>query len=222
MIEHSSYVTPSEAAVLADVALRDVHRVIDERIIPAPFYTLQDGRRLRLSACPLVQFYFHTAGALTSEERMLVIDKVSSGAAAADLDRPFSREDEEWNAGSASWNVRDRFLTVDLADFIAATHRRWRRLQAARRRVVQDPDILGGTPVLRGTRVPVHDVSASVTAGVPPERLRQAYGLDDEAIELAHLYARAVPHRGRPRTSEARANGSELVASRRVARPRRA
>ena len=31
--------------------------------------------------------------------------------------------------------------------------------------VVSDPEILGGVPVLRGTRVPAHDVAASVAAG---------------------------------------------------------
>jgi uncharacterized protein (DUF433 family) len=220
MSQHSEYVTPSEAAVIADVAVRDVHRVIDEQIIPEPFYSMRDGRRLLLSACPLVSFYFHASGALTSEERIVVIGTVADRVRSEELDGLF-RGDREWSTRGATWAVRDRFLTVDLAEFIAGTYQRWRRLLAARRSVVQDPEILGGMPVLRGTRVPVHDVAASLTAGVPRERLRQAYGLDDEAIELADLYARAMPHRGRRRTIESAPASARLVATRRVRRQRR-
>jgi len=31
--------------MVADVALRDIHRAIDERILPAGFFSLEDGRR---------------------------------------------------------------------------------------------------------------------------------------------------------------------------------
>jgi uncharacterized protein (DUF433 family) len=41
--------------------------------------------------------------------------------------------------------------------------------------------LLGGTPVLRGTRIPVHDVAASVAAGASKDRILSAYpALDAE------------------------------------------
>jgi uncharacterized protein DUF433 len=40
-------------------------------------------------------------------------------------------------------------------------------LDKARALVVEDPEILSGTPVIRNTRIPVHDVAAYVTAGLP-------------------------------------------------------
>jgi len=73
-------------------------------------------------------------------------------------------------------------------------------LPAARARVVEDPAILGGTPVVKGTRVPVHDLAASVAAGLSRERILSAYpGLDAETLDLVVLYAEAHPARGRPR-----------------------
>ncbi len=51
---------------------------------------------------------------------------------------------------------------------------RLERLQAGQESVVSDPEILSGTPVIRGTRAPVYDVSASVTAGIPVERILSA------------------------------------------------
>jgi uncharacterized protein (DUF433 family) len=66
--------------------------------------------------------------------------------------------------------------------------------------VVSDPEILSGTPVIRGTRVPVYDVAASVASGIPIDRILSAYpGLQREHVELATIYAEANPQRGRPR-----------------------
>jgi hypothetical protein len=55
--------TPSEAAVVASVTVRDVNRVIDERLLPDGLYALEDGRRLHVVACPFIGFYFHGANA---------------------------------------------------------------------------------------------------------------------------------------------------------------
>jgi uncharacterized protein (DUF433 family) len=98
--------------------------------------------------------------------------------------------------------VQDEFLTIDLAPFVRRTTERMDRLAAARRLVVTDPEILGGTPVIRGTHISVHDVAASIVAGMPMERILAAYpALNRDKLELAAIYADANPARGRPRTS---------------------
>jgi hypothetical protein len=45
--------------------------------------------------------------------------------------------------------------------------RRLSQLKDAQQMVVEDPEILRGTPVIRGTRIPVHDVASLVDAGTP-------------------------------------------------------
>jgi hypothetical protein len=51
------------------------------------------------------------------------------------------------------------------------------RLVAACEMVSVPSDVLGGTPVIKGTRIPVHDVAtaASISAGLPTARILAAY-----------------------------------------------
>lgn len=65
--------------------------------------------------------------------------------------------------------------------------------------IVRDPRILGGTPVIKGTRLNVHAVAGRLEHGERVEDLLKDYPtLTREQIEAAHLYARANPLRGRP------------------------
>jgi uncharacterized protein (DUF433 family) len=203
---------PAEAAVVARVALRDVNRVIDERILPDGFFTVDDGRRVMVAACTLISFYFDSAKRLTSEERLFAIREAGSRLQkfrAQTLDSLLDKD----------WTVRDEFLTIDLAPFFRRTKERMDRLAAARDLVVSDPDVLGGMSVIRGTRVPVYDVAASVAAGLPTDRILGAYpSLDADKIELATIYAEANPARGRPRTSDELPRGAVRIADRQVPR----
>ena len=65
--------TPAEAAVVAGVSMRDVHRVIDEHILPECLYDVRGARSFRSDACVFIAFYFEAAGRLTSEERQRAI-----------------------------------------------------------------------------------------------------------------------------------------------------
>ena len=70
--------TPAEAALVAGVTVRDVHRVIDEHILPEGFSSLDDGRRVAATACTLIAFYFDSAKRLISEERLFAIREAGS------------------------------------------------------------------------------------------------------------------------------------------------
>jgi hypothetical protein len=130
---------PSEAAVVARVALRDVNRVIDEHILPEGFFSLDDGRRVAATACTLIAFYFDSAKRLTSEERLFAIREAGSRLYRFRARALASLIEEDWT-------VRDEFLTIDLAPFVRRTKERMERLAASREIVVSDPDVLGGTP----------------------------------------------------------------------------
>jgi uncharacterized protein (DUF433 family) len=216
MIAPAEMLRATEAAVVARVALRDVNRAIDERILPEGFYRVDDGRHVVAVACTLIAFYFDSARRLTAEERLLAIKEAGSRLG-------------KWRAlglaalAEKDWMIRDEFLTIDLAPFVRRTKERMERLAAARRLVVSDPEVLGGTPVVRGTRVPAHDVAASLAAGVTMKRVLAAYpSLDADKVELAAIYAEANPARGRPRSAGALPAGSAAVTDRRVARRRSA
>ena len=205
----SDMLTPAEAAAVADVPVRDVHRVIDERLLPEALYSLGGARRIHAAACPLIAFYNGAAGLLTAEERVKIVAVVGERIQAADGTGSHPEE-----------AVVDGFLTVDLAPFFARTRARRERLAEAEASVAEDPSILGGTPVLQGTRTPVHDVARSLEL-FPLERVLKAYpGLTADGAELARLYAKAHPPRGRPRRLAGRPDGAVLVEERRVTRRR--
>lgn len=203
----------SEAAVVSRVSLRDVNRVIDEHILPEAFVSLDNGRHVLAGACSLIAFYFESARRLTSEERLFAI-RIAEGRLARARTLPWSallRED---------WTVHHEFLTIDLMPFMRGASERLDDLAAAREIVTSSPDILGGTPVIRGTRVPVY--AASVAAGHSVERMLEAWpSLDAEKIRLASIYAEANPLRGRPRVFGDLPEGSVIVSDRRVPRRRK-
>jgi len=177
--------TPAEAAVVAGVSMRDVHRVIDEHILPESFYDIREARSFSSHACVFIAFYFEAADRLTSEERQRAIALASLHSSSQ---TPFTKI------------VHDGFLTIDFAPFWTGVDERLQRLNAARGQVSMDNEILGGTPTIRGTRVPIYDVAASVAAGTPIERILSSYpSLNREQVELAALFAEANPQRGRPR-----------------------
>ena len=78
--------------------------------------------------------------------------------------------------------------------------------------VVEDPEILSGTPVIKGTRVPVYDIAAAIDSGTAIDRILKSYpSLKDWQVELASVYAKAVPPRGRPkRVAPLGANGGSI------------
>jgi uncharacterized protein (DUF433 family) len=123
--------------------------------------------------------------------------------------------------GTGAKQIQDDFLTIDLSGFRREVDDRLDRLRAAQECVVSDPEILGGALVVRGTRVPVHHVAASVAAGASMERILAAYpSLNREQIELASLYAEANPQRGRPSQRLSLPPGAKLISSRTGTVPR--
>jgi len=216
MLAVAEMLKASEAAVVSRVSLRDVNRVIDERILPDAFVSLDNGRHVLAGACSFISFYFESARRLTSEERLFAINTVGP--------RLTRSRALAWAALLCEdWTVHDEFLTIDLLPFVRETSERLDALAAAREIVSTSPDILSGTPVIRGTRVPVYDVAASVAAGYPIERILETWpSLDAETIRLAAIYAEANPLRGRPRVSGDLPEGSTIISDRRVARRRKA
>lgn len=214
MIRGSDILTVPEAAVVAGVSVRDVNRMIDEHILPTAFYRNEEAREFRSSACIFISFYFHTADRLTSEERQWTIKALSKHSSDWKLDRAWKIDED--------WMVQHDFLTINLAPFCKSAHDRLIRLKAANAIVETDPEILSGTPVIKGTRIPVYDLAASVAKGIPMKRLLAAYsGLDEETVNLAALYAEANPQRGRPRQSPLLKPGSTIITSRRTTLARR-
>jgi uncharacterized protein (DUF433 family) len=111
--------------------------------------------------------------------------------------------------------VAERFLTVRFDDLWKSVDDRLHRLAEAEEMVVEDPEILSGTPVIRGTRIPVYSVAALFDAGTSIQEILEMYPrLTAAQVELASIYAKAVPQRGRPKRKDYPA-GTKLLSVKR-------
>jgi uncharacterized protein (DUF433 family) len=80
--------------------------------------------------------------------------------------------------------------TVHAAESYARLRDRWIEI---------NPDIKGGEPVIRDTRIGVRAVAQRIEDGDTIEILTEDYPhIPAEAFQTAHTYARAHPRRGRP------------------------
>lgn len=59
-------------------------------------------------------------------------------------------------------------------------------------RIVVDPEVRFGRPVIEGTRVPVDVLVAKLAAGMSPEEVSAEYGVTVEDVRAALSYAAAV------------------------------
>lgn len=93
-------------------------------------------------------------------------------------------------------------MTVMRIDRLAAEpfERAIRYVKARDKFIVSDPDILGGTPIIAGTRITVYSVLARLGDGESLEDLCADYpDVPHEAFEAAAIFAEANPPQGRPR-----------------------
>ena len=175
--------TPTEAAVLTGLSVKAVNNAIDKGVVSATSDT-RAGTGARL-------LDRHALISLTLERRL------------ADRFAPELRRavfDALAGASRSMLSLDGGFLRIDLREPRRELANSLRRLRRARELVVSDPDIMGGEPVFRGTRVPAHMIAAQLGQGSTDKELLEAYPrLTPEMIDLAPVYAAAYPLRGRPR-----------------------
>ncbi len=179
----STLFTPTEAAVLTRLSVKAVNNAIDKKTVPATSGQ-RAGRATRLLDLRALM-------SLALERRLA--DRMVPG---------LRRELFEalTDAQRSTVSLEGGLIKVDLREPRRELAAALRELRRVRQLVVTDPEILGGEPVFRGTRVPVHAIAAQLADGETEAGLRQAYPrLTSEMVRLAPLYAAAYPSRGRPR-----------------------
>jgi uncharacterized protein (DUF433 family) len=179
--------TTTEAAVVAGVSVDDVNRAIDRKILPSNLYQTTETRTIKRDACLWIAFWFETADLLTSSARQRVI---SEGASRC----------PSWVELRTCKFKESRAIEVGFQSIWDDVDGRLKELLKAQEMVLEDPEILSGTPVIRGTRIPVYDVASLVAANTPTAELKELYPrLSEEQFQLAQVYAKARPLRGRPK-----------------------
>lgn len=116
------------------------------------------------------------------------------------------------------WQVRTAFAEVSVWKGVEESMQRAQEVTNAHAFVTTDPEIMGGLPVFKGTRVPIDTVLASVDKGIDWQRLVDSYPfLTGELVHAARIYATVHPRRGRPRQEDG-ATGDWKMTMRRVVR----
>jgi uncharacterized protein (DUF433 family) len=174
--------TPREVAAISGTRLSAVQKAITSRKIPARTDRRTHGRRLdatALLALALVR-------SLPEELHLTVNDAYRLLKQAPDI-------------GEASTISIGELVRIDIGKALAEVRRRMALYERARKRIVSDPDIMGGTPTICGTRITAHSVLGRIAAGDTIESILEDYPyLDRETVEGAEVYAAANPPRGRP------------------------
>jgi uncharacterized protein (DUF433 family) len=182
--------TANEAASVTGVPLRQVHRIIDAGLLGGAVRRSDKARLLTPKALVGLRLAHETADVLTLQGRRAVV--------ATSIRRP------------RQTMIRTDLLVVDARPAARAVRAGLGQLSKARGIVSSTPDVLGGTPVFKGTRIPVHDIADMLANGDRPAAIVKAFPqLDVDRVRLAAIYALAYPVRGRPRTKPRRSRSSK-------------
>lgn len=213
-------VPTATAAFIAGLSDRQMQRVVDEEIIGSPLVRREGVRGFAVMTTALAKFYFATNDTMTKDARLnvmhVIIDRVSKRQ---DADALFSLKGA---LDDVDWTVDLPALHVQLGTFVTDATDRARLVRRAEESIVEDPDVMGGTPVFKGTRVPVATVAASKRAGFDMAQLSEAYPfLTPELVLDAETYLQIHPKVGRPRKDDGLPGKRKPVSSKRVALPAR-
>jgi len=176
--------TPLQASVLANLPLPAVHKLIERRLIRP--------RRLRAGRSVHRMLNVQQVLYLRLEAEGLRLLPVSARRAIA--------KQIELSPGIDVVNLGDgSALVIQVKSVRQELDEDLKRLERAAEMAVSDPEVMHGTPVYRGTRIPVGLIADMVTQGTKMKEILEGYpALDRAKVELAPLYVQAFPRRGRP------------------------
>jgi uncharacterized protein (DUF433 family) len=176
----SAFITRSEATALSGASPNTVKKAVDQKLIPT--------RKRRAQSCIEVD-----------DVAVLVMFELL-----ADMRLPVrhKRKVRQWlrTLPDATELELSEALWVRKPGTVDEARRNARRYADLRDKwIVRDPDINGGEPVIRGSRVGVHTLAARIAGGESEAVLADDFPhVPEEAREVAVQYARANPRRGRP------------------------
>lgn len=181
---HATEFTPAEASWVTGLSVKAVNKVVEDAGVP--FRTTRAGKRRRryLPYSSLVCLQLHAEGLnrLPLRVRKDVFRLV--------LRQPHQKQLKFTEA-----------LIIDVDTARAKMTTRLEELERATRVIESGPEIMQGTPLFRGTRIPVYLIAEMVEGGVSTEEIVDGYpSLTRDMIEHAKVYAATRPKPGRPST----------------------
>jgi len=191
--------TPAEAATISGIAVKAVHNAIDKDIVNS-IETAGRGRllkrRLTREALLELKLWYGVGASLSASRRQRLFDEIKA--------KPLAKTVKA-----------DDLLIVDVEEARRQIARNFDLLNEAEAAVVVLKEVLAGTPVFKGTRIPVRLIAEMVEQGATSEEILEGYPkLGARHLELAKVWTKAHPAVGRPR--KAPADGFQLKSRKRV------
>jgi uncharacterized protein (DUF433 family) len=180
----STTYSPAEASAVTDLPIRTVRKLIDRRLVRP--------RRLRTG---------RTVERRLSREQVLYLRLEAKGVQLLPMSarREIARRIEADPQADVVFLAEGGAVLIEVKTAREELEQELERLERAQSLIGRDPEIMGGTPIYRGTRIPVELVADMLEQGASVEDILEGYpSLDKERIALAQLYVRAFPRRGRP------------------------
>jgi uncharacterized protein (DUF433 family) len=185
----------SEAAAIAEVSPEIIRTALEKKSV-APSFKRKTGKAVRyqfsvgdvLFMKVLVEFPF----ALSKEDKQSLARILSRGDRSA---ARWSREgaDLVYRSGDIQVSVACKAFRQKVARNLSAF--RW-----GRRRIVSNPDVMGGEPVFRGTRIRLHHIVWLFRKGIPEKEIAKDFpALSSRDLGYARLSSRLAEKPGRPR-----------------------
>jgi uncharacterized protein (DUF433 family) len=179
----NGFLTPAQAAAVAEVPVKTVYKTVAERLPKASLIRRAGQTYLTPKALVCVRLDYELPKDVPIKVRRFVYSKLGQGSSGR----------VEYGTPLFSYVVDPGPTSKKMAD-------RLRSYQKAMRLIVENPEIQGGAATFKGTRILVHQIAGLLQQGIPQSELREDYpNLTTEMIEAARIYAQAHPRRGRPR-----------------------
>jgi len=186
--------TLKEAAAIAELPESVVRTAIEKKVVAPRFKPV--GKALRYTFEVKELYYVKLLSAfpldLNREDKHSLRDLAFRQTKIAGRWR-LEGPDFVLKSGDLVLHLEVKQLRSLLAHNLSTYHR-------GRRRIVSDPNVLGGEPVFRGTRVPLAHVAAMIARGVDATEILEDYpALSERDLAYAAIHARMKPNPGRPR-----------------------
>lgn len=186
--------TLSETAAIADIHSRWLAKLVTERTLPSAAYSTERGEtsfkavglptvfrmKLQAESSPNIKFTPMVLSQLLEFTNSNWDSIGSDSSRIADL----------WTLES----LEKGFVACLFGEFIESVI----NLEWARRKVVEDPNIRGGIPTIRGTRIGVYEAANRFRNDGADRCLKSFPTLALQDFEAAEIYARAVPRKRVP------------------------
>lgn len=189
------FLSLTEAAAIAEVSPETIRTALEKKSVK-PAHTRKAGKATRHGFSPadvllakvLIEFPFP----LTMQDKRSLAKVLAHG-----------------NKSAANWSRQgpdvvfrsgEMLIILELKSFRQTVDENLETYRWGKRRVISSPDILGGEPVFRGTRIPVAHVASLFQKGIPEQEIAEDFPrLRPRDLAYARLAARIGEGPGRPR-----------------------